>query len=865
MISLLRQIRLLTLRSIRARFLRFALSAFGIVLGVAGMLAIGVTNQTALDSIVRLFENTSGRAKLSISSATQDVNGFPEQVQRTVGNLPGIGAAAPTVRALTTLADESAADQLALGLFGMSSSDNVQIHGIDPVLDRQLRDYTLTAGTFLGNNLTAREVVLVENYAADKDLSLGGWFSILTPNGVESLKIVGLMAREGPGQTNNGAFGVIPLGAAQELFNRQGQLDQVDILTTNPNPSTAELDALKSSLQTRLGKDLSVTYPSGQGERMTQMLQNYQIGLNFMSGIALFVGAFLIYNAFAMTVVERTREFGMLRTIGMTRGQVTGLILLEAGTLGVFGSLAGVGAGMLLARGLTRLMETILNSPLNTVEVPFNNMLTSWAIGLAVTLLAAGIPAFQAGRISPMEALRVRGTSGEGWFIRKGWMLGLALLAVSTILLIANPFPYDVQFRLGSLTVFGLFSGATLLIPGTVSGWERLTRPLMKLIYGASGSLGSRNVQRSRQRTTLTVAALMVGVAMVIMTRGMTESFAGDLRDWISAYIGGDIYASSSIPMRSDVGRRIGAVPGVQAVAAIRYLEVDWQTADGVESINFMAYDPVEYTRVTRFIFSEAETDAASVVRRLQEGGAVLVSSVLSEKYGLKPGDTVYLRTRSGFHAFEVAAVVVDFYNQGLVMQGSWNDMRRYFRIDDASTFLVKVSPGQEIAAVQETIDSLYGKRYRLILESNESIRGRVLTLMDQAFSMFDVMALISIVVGSLGVVNTLTMSVIERTQEIGMLRAIGMTRAQIVRMVLAEAGLLGVIGGVLGLATGIVLARILFIGMNTMSGYNLTFVLPPEGVAISLAAAILISQIAAIFPSRRAAGVRILEAVHYE
>ena len=133
-------------------------------------------------------------------------------------------------------------------------------------------------------------------------------------------------------------FGVIPLRTAQELFNRDGELDQVDILTTNPNPTRDELDAIKNNLQVRMGNDISVTYPSSQGERMTQMLQNYQIGLNFMSGIALFVGAFLIYNAFAMTVVERTREFGMLRTIGMTRGQVTGLVMLEAGVLGIIGS-----------------------------------------------------------------------------------------------------------------------------------------------------------------------------------------------------------------------------------------------------------------------------------------------------------------------------------------------------------------------------------------------------------------------------------------------------------------------------------------------------------------------------------------------
>ncbi|RPH59534.1 MAG: ABC transporter permease, partial [Chloroflexi bacterium] len=445
------------------------------------------------------------------------------------------------------------------------------------------------------------------------------------------------------------------------------------------------------------------------------------------------------------------------------------------------------------------------------------------------------------------------------------WILGLVLLVVSTIVLIANPFPYDVQFRLGSMTVFGLFGGATLLIPGTVAAWEQVTRPVMKWIYGASGSLGSRNVRRSRQRTTLTVAALMVGVAMVIMTRGMTESFAGDLKEWMAAYIGGDIYASSSIPMRSDIGRRIESVPGVQAVAPIRYLNIDWQTPNGTEEIQFMGIEPVAYTRVTKFVFSASNVNVASVIERLQLGDAVLISSVLSEKYGLKPGDFVSLRTRSGYRSFEVASVVVDFYNQGLVVTGTWNDMRRYFRINDANTFLVKVDEGQEASDVMERIDHLYGKRYRLIFETNTSIRTRALTLMDQAFSMFDVMALISIVVGSLGVVNTLTMSVIERTQEIGMLRAIGMTRFQIVRMVMAEAALMGVIGGILGLVTGFVLARILFIGMTTMSGYQLTFVLPPEGMLVSLLAAIVISQVAAILPSRRAAGVKILEAVHYE
>jgi putative ABC transport system permease protein len=191
--------------------------------------------------------------------------------------------------------------------------------------------------------------------------------------------------------------------------------------------------------------------------------------------------------------------------------------------------------------------------------------------------------------------------------------------------------------------------------------------------------------------------------------------------------------------------------------------------------------------------------------------------------------------------------------------------MRRFFRINDASTFLISVDPSFSVPDVLQNIDDLYGQRYRLVLEANESIRSRIQTLMDQAFSMFDVMALISIVVGALGIVNTLTMSVIERTQEIGMLRAIGMSRTQVIRMVLAEATLMGVLGGLLGLFTGTILARIIFIGMNTMSGYRLTFVLPFEGLLISFVGAIVISLVAAIFPSRRAANIKILEAVHYE
>jgi putative ABC transport system permease protein len=214
---------------------------------------------------------------------------------------------------------------------------------------------------------------------------------------------------------------------------------------------------------------------------------------------------------------------------------------------------------------------------------------------------------------------------------------------------------------------------------------------------------------------------------------------------------------------------------------------------------------------------------------------------------------------------FEVAGVVIDFMNRGMVVEGSWTDLRRYFGINDVSAFLVKLQDGEDLAAAEQRIETLYGVRYHLTMESNESIKERVLTLVGQAFSLFDVVALIGMIVASLGVVNTLTMNVLERTKEIGMLRGVGMTRRQVAKMILAEAGMIGAVGGVFGLAFGLFLSHLFLTSPSTMQGYKLTYVVPTEGILIGLLLALLISQIAALWPARRAAGIRIVEAIQYE
>lgn len=854
-------LRLLSLRSLTTRPMRVLLSTFGIVLGVAAIIGIGVTNQTALNSVTQLFENTSGKADLIITSREADGRGIPETTAQRMEKFSGVFAALPSLQVQTVLANNKQSDDISLGFFG-TSLGGLLLYGIDPLRDSQARDYSIVAGRFLSPDLLADEVVLVRSYADQNELEIGKYIQFVAAGQVEKLRIVGLIEREGPGQLNNGAFGVMPLGTAQRLFDRSDEIDQVD-LVMSPGLSSDQLESERLRLLSYLGDSYSVIYPASQGKRMTQMLSNYQIGLNFLSAMALFVGAFLIYNAFSMTVVERTREFGMLRTLGMTRLQVAFQVLVEAFSMGAVGSLLGICLGLLMARGLSQLMAVIMAQEIPQAQAPQDLMVIAFTIGVLVAVAAALLPALRAGRVSPLEALRVRVLANQGWLIRYGWTAGIALLVAAGWGLVFNPFPNDPQFRFGSLMVFALFLGGTLVIPISFSVWERTARPLMIVLFGRVGQLGSRNIQRSRLRTTLTVAALMIGVAMIVIVWVMTDSFKGDLDEWLKGYIGGDLYVTSLVPIRENIVRRIEVVPGVEAVAPVRYFEIEWRRpGNDWETVNFMAFSPASYTHVTSFVFSQSDSESINNILR---GGHVFISSVIAEKHGLAPGDRLLIKTRLGETPFTVAAVTVDFSNQGMVINGSWNDMEHYFRLRGANTLLIKVTPGTSPDAVGEEIDSRYGKGENLVIISNETLLGRISTLMQQAFRMFDVLALIAMLVGFMGITNTLTMNVMERTQEIGMLRAVGMTRGQVVRMVLSESALMGLIGGLMGLVFGAVLSRLFLSAMASMSGYRLTYVLPIENILEALLIAFLTSQLAAFLPTLRASRTRILEAIQYE
>jgi putative ABC transport system permease protein len=860
---------ILALRNMRVRPWRTGLTCLGIVLGVAVMLAIAVTNDSTLQSIRIVFDQASGRASLYFESSSADGQGFNQSALDRIRSLDGIVTAAPSLQVSTLLARDAAGWQIALSMNGQAASNTLRLVGVDPAIDQSVRVYTLTAGRWLRGK--AYEAIVTEKYAADNKLKLGDDLVILAPAGQERLRLVGLIKRDGAGLLNDGVVAFAPLPVVQDAFERGHNLDAVDIVTTPEvanHPS--QLAALKARLTERLGKDFSVSYPAARGQLVTQMLSTYQNGLSFFSVVALFVGAFLIYNAFGMTVLERTREIGMLRALGVTRSQIMRMVLTEAAVLAALGSIIGVGFGVVLARGLIWMLGAVVSTSVDLVDVPIAGLVQSVGIGAAVTLGSALIPALQAARVSPLNALRVQGRS-QPRLHHGAWIAGAALMIAAWNSLYSIRWPSGLSFEIGQVSILVLLFGATLTVPLVVHFADGLIRPIARLFFGQEGLLGAGNVSRSAGRTSLTVSALMVGLAMVIATGSLSAAFIHDITAWIDTALGGDLYVRAPIPMRETFERQLRGVDGVGGVTKIRYFQIKVaksaippETA-GQDTLIFAGIDPATYREVGEFEFASGQGDPEANWARFGRGDALFISNVVADRYHARQGGSLRLVTHRGEHDFYVAAVVTDFTGQGLIVSGSWNDMRRWFGQSNVDRFTVRLAPGFTTDTVTRAIEDRYKQSQNISVESTQEFKRKILDLSRQSFRLFDVLGLIGIVVAALGVINTLMMNVLERQREIGALRSLGLTRWQTVKMIQAEAAAFGLIGGIFGLGFGYILSQVFVSALNAMSNYDLKYIFNPPTFLAGAFIALGVSQLAAVYPALKAAAVNIVEAIKHE
>jgi putative ABC transport system permease protein len=859
---------ILVLRNLRIRWVRTILTALGIIAGVAAMVAVNATNASTLNSIDRFFDEAAGRSDLLVESAVAG-EGFDEGLWSTVQRFPGVVTAAPSVLGITVPADEAEDWQQQFGAGGaILPGTNFWLMGRDPVVDIAVHDYKLVDGRLLQPGETAYNMLLVDEYADDKGAEVGEDFTIMTPgSGPVALRVVGLIAKEGIGVTNEGVIGIVPLNVAQALFDQAGQLSQIDLVVADAIAADDEaLKALNEQIARRIGDDYAVKYPASRGEVVANTLQNYQLGLNFFSVVTLFVGSFLIYNAFAMTVVERTREIGMQRAIGMTRGQIILGVLLEAGILGAVGAFVGIWGGLLLARGLVVFMSSFTGQTIEQVSATPETMLRAFAVGVTVTIIAALAPAWQASRISPLQALRIQGSVDESRWLYTGLKFGPLTLVAALLVLYYVPFRQEIAFLVGSNSIFVLLLGATLCIPIFTGLIERLIRPFIISIFGNEGRLGSSNINRARGRTTLTVAALMVGISMVVGINGMTQSFEGDIQDWIDTALGGDLFVRSPLNIQPEIEARLLALPEITAVTKSRFAASQMLTPEGDDVFSlFVAIDPTTYLSVRGLRIQEGPGEVEAI-RQLAAGDTILVSANVANRFNLNVNDIVLLDTKRGQRPFRIAAIVIDFGGgEQTAVTGSWQDLRRYFGINDISTIAVKLQPGTSLEAITDKIEDDVGASQNLAVESKAEFEQKIRDLSAQAFGLFDVLGLIGLVVAALGVINTMLMNVLERTRELGSLRSLGMTRPQVRRLILAEAAAIGFMGAIFGVAFGAVLSDVFIVGLRAIGGFVLNSQLPYGAMIYSFGLAFVVAIVAAFYPAYRASVINIITAIKHE
>jgi putative ABC transport system permease protein len=858
----------LALRNMRSRRWRTLLTVSGIILGVSVVLAVNITNQSTLDAIRQVFDRATGRASLLVVPNEEADSGIDEDILAKLQDYDGIQVVAPSLHTQTVLASEATSYQVNFNITGVASGSFLQIFGMDPELDPQVRVYVLASGRLPADG--QYETALPVDYAEEKGLDLGDDLVIVSPQGIVRLDIVGLLIQDGIALANDGVIAFVPLSVVQEIFDRQGEVDEIALrLDPTLSGDSRALEGFKQSLQEGMQEGNLVIYPAARGRLVSQMLATYQQGLTFFSIIAVFVGAFLVYNTFSMTVVERTREIGMLRAIGFDRLQVIRMVLAEASLLSIAGSSLGMLGGVALARGLMDLMGTLVNGDTGLLSVPANGLLLAVFVGFVVTLGAALVPALQAAHISPLEALRARARN-SGRARPALWLSGLALIAVGWLAVNYIPWRPEALLGVGIQAVLSILIGATLTVPLIVAIMERVSRPIVTLIYQGEGALGSANIHRSLGRTALTVASMMVALTMVIGFGSLAYSFEEDITSWIDTALGGDLYVRSAIPMRESFARQLSNIPGVAAITPARYIDVRIApshlppSSELADILAYNAIDPATYRQVSDIQFATGQGDLEANWARLAQGNALFVSTTVADRYGIHQGDSLWLNTRRGAQPFYVAAEIIDFTGQGQVVVGTFDDLHRWFAEHGVNRYTVLIKPGYSVDEVASEIEAQFSHR-NISAQTTEIFKGKIRNLMRQSFKLFDVLTLIGVIIGALGVINTLIMNVIERQREIGGLRSLGMTRGQVLRMILAESLAMGIIGGCYGLAFGYVVAQLLILGINLINGYELVYLFTARPFVTGMVIALIVSQLAALYPARSAASFNIVEAIKHE
>ncbi|HEY4279559.1 MAG TPA: FtsX-like permease family protein [Conexibacter sp.] len=848
----------LSLRGLVTRKLRTALTALAIVLGVGFVAGTYILTDSINKAFDNVFQTANQNTDVSVTPREQFDNAgtsqVPAAVLRQVQSVQGVRLAAGSVSdSAATLYTKDGRDALVRG------GAPTILNGESP---RALSPLTYAEGS----EPSAPDQIAIDKHSASLgDFKLGDTVRVSADGPIRSFRLTGIVRFGDQDSLAGAALAIVQTPVAQQMLKMVGRYNSINVIADSGVTPQQLTDRIRAELPRQL---YNVRTGEQQARRDATDLQDQ---LSFLrtfllafAGIALFVGAFLIVNTYSITVAQRMREFALLRMIGASRRQVLRAVLGEAFVVGLGASIIGLLFGAAIApalRGLFTLFGADLPSQGLVLET--RTIIVSLLIGTVVTVVAATGPALRATRVPPIAALQDAASLTRGKTGRLRTPLSSAIALIGIALMCVGLFGGASGGSAAGLIGVGgavVFIGVGLLASHVVRPLALLVGLPLERARGVPGRLARENATRQPRRTASTSAALMIGVALVAFIAIFAAGLKASIDHAIDDGLRGQLVAETDnfTPLPSTAARSLSQVPGVRTVSSVRFANVQ---VTGVKSTK--AVTGVDPTTVNSVFETRWKQGSPSLLSSLGPGTTV-VSKSFADDNDVKVGQTLDLRSPTDQRlAVRVTGVyddqsglLADLTLTNTVLATAFNETRDAFMI--ATT-----APGQSSDAIQKLADRTLSAQYPTVkVLTKEGFKNDQAGQIDQLLGLVYVLLSLSVIVSLFGIVNTLVLSIHERTRELGMLRAIGTSRKQVRQIVRYESVITALIGAVLGVVLGAIFAVLVTIPLKDQ-GFSVS--VPVPTLIVLLILAIIAGVIAAVLPARRAAKLDVLRALAYE
>ena len=850
----------LAARYLGGRKLRTFLTTLAIVIGVMVIFGTGIYMPSFMDAYQKSLLSASGQADVMITHKTGE--SFSASTLNKIKSIDGIAVIAGSLERVVNLPPN---------FYGKNSTVSaLSLVGIDPKIAPELHDYRITQGRFLESG-DGTAAVISERLADTLGLKLDDSLKLPTTQGVVKLTIVGLV----PGRALIGNEQVlVTLTQAQKLLDMSGRISVIEANLTTKDK--AESEAIVNTIKAQLGN----TYTLGglsSGSEFAGAMQIGTVMFNMLGFLALAMGGFIIFNTFRTIVAERRHDIGMLRAIGANRTTIIGLVLTEGLVQGVIGTAIGIGLGYLLGVGITAVTSSFIKQAMNiemTTVVEPSLVVVSVALGVGVTLFAGLLPALSASRVTPMEALRPSLSEVMQRISRIATIVGAVMIVIAIVGLISG------NFALVALGGFLFLVGLVLVAPALVKPIANLFGAMLALIFARQGTseLAQGNLTRQPSRAAVTASATMIGLAIIVGAGGMMFSMVGTVMNMLNRTLGSDylLIPPSIAVWKGDVGAsaslkaKLSAVPGVGVVSSLRYAQsslrsVALKTGTGETAISVLGIDPVEYPKISGMDFQKGNAQDAFSALAADERN-VIVNGILAASTNVKVGDVIPLATPSGIQDYRVVAIAGEVLSMKIsTVYISQANMKSDFNKSEDIFYQVNLAPGADPATVEQRLGQIVEDYPQFRLVAGREYTAEFAKQYDAIFVGFYVLLGVLAFPSLIAILNTLAIGVIERTREIGMLRAIGATRGQVWKTIVAEALLLAALGTAFGILAGVYLSYVFVQGLSASGIFKVAYTFPLAGVLAAIAAGLIFGVLAALLPARQASSMEIIKALRYE